>query len=273
MRPPYPETDWDDRSARWLAFDEELERFAAPLGELAIDKLALRPDDRVLDIGCGTGWSSVTLARAVWPAGQVVGVDIAPAMVQRARANGAGLANLEFLCADATTVAFDRPFDALFSRFGLMFFQDPPAAFTNLARCLRSGGRLAFVSWADVRTNEWFMLTGLALLSVTRAPPAYARREPFSLADPQVVNRLLTAAGFHDVRIDPRVETTTMTEAELEVRLRLSTEVTGLRESLIGLEPDLRQRGLEAVRRSLWSRVRDGLISLRVGVLVVTAIR
>lgn len=268
-----PDGDWDERATRWLAFDDELERFAAPLGELAMDALDLTAGERVLDVGCGTGRSSIAIADRVAPDGHVVGLDVARLMVERSRHNAAGRTNLDFVVADAARHDFGEPFDVVFSRFGVMFFEDPAAAFGNLRRALRPGGRLGFVSWADVRTNDWFMITGLAVLSVTRTQPRGVRTAPFSLAEPDRVAALLTEAGFRDVRAEQRIETMTMTEAELERRLALSIEVTGLREPLAELDPATRERAVAAVRRDLWSRVAGGRIALRVGVLVVTASR
>jgi SAM-dependent methyltransferase len=194
-------------------------------------------------------------------------------MVAHARRSVADRANVDVLLADAATHPFEPVHDAVFSRFGLMFFAHPEPAFRNLAGALRPSGRIGFVCWDDMRTNEWFMITGLAVMSVTRAPLASARRAPFSLSDPERIRELLTRAGFRDVRVDRRVETTVMSEADLEIRLKSSLEVTGLREALEGLCADVREEAVSAVREALWTRVSDGRIALRVGVLVAEATR
>jgi SAM-dependent methyltransferase len=267
---------WNDRASRWLAFDDEMERFAAPLGELAMEKLRPAASERLLDVGCGTGWSTVSLAGRVGSTGHVVGIDVSAVMAERARQTSRGLPNVEILCADAARYEFAVPFDAVFSRFGLMFFDAPEVAFCNVRRALRPGGRLAFVSWADVATNDWLMITGLAALSVTRTfadhSPCF-RCEPFSLSDPAAVTSLLDRAGFRDIRVTPRIKHTTMTEHEAETRLQVSTTVTGLREALDGLAEDVQRRVVDAVRASLRARLRNGRIRLRVGVLVVEARR
>ena len=146
--------------------------------------------------------------------GFVAAVDLSSAM---AEATGRRLADAgvsgEAIAADAQTddlvaAAGDgRPFDAAHSRFGVMFFSDPPAAFTNIARCLRSGGRFAASVWKDLSANDWMAvptITAIGPLGVEELPlPEPGAPGPFSLADPVATTELLTAAGFADVAVDP----------------------------------------------------------------------
>ncbi|XVU21313.1 class I SAM-dependent methyltransferase [Actinoplanes sp. CA-054009] len=142
----------------------------------------LRPHDRVLDIGCGAGQTTREAARL---AASALGIDIAI----QSSAEG----NVEFKRGDAQTYAFrPRSFDVAISRFGTMFFTDPRAAFTNIARALRPTGRLAMLVWQSSARNEWDVTIREAL-DVPVAP------EPFSLSDPPAVRRILEAAGFTDV--------------------------------------------------------------------------
>ncbi|NSC25214.1 class I SAM-dependent methyltransferase [Streptomyces albus subsp. chlorinus] len=265
--------NWDERARRWLDYDDDMERFAAPLGELALERLGPCEGARIIEVGCGTGGCLHTLAQRVGDTGRVTGVDIAAPMVEHARRSVANRANVEVLHADASTHRFEPEHDAVFSRFGMMFFPHPESAFRNIARALRPGGKIAFVCWDGIRTNEWFMITGLAAMSVTRAPLAPARRAPFSLSNPERLRELLAQAGFHSVHVARRVEKTVMSEEDLETRLKSSLEVTGLRETLRGLPQDVRRRAVDAVREALWARVSDGRIALRVGVLVAEATR
>lgn len=250
-----------------------MEWFAAPLGDLAVPGLGLSRGDQVLDVGCGTGWSTVALGEQVGAGGRVTGIDVSPSMADRARRNSDGSHNVDIICGDAGRFPYQGNFDAIFSRFGMMFFHEPEAAFSHLHATLAPGGRMGFVSWARAETNDFYLISSLAILSVTGKSPGLSsvRRDPFSLSDPAAVSGLLRGAGFRQIAVTRQIVTTLMTEAQLERQLQLSTTVTGLREVLDELAEGDRERALEAIRRDLWARVRDGRIRLRVGVLVAAA--
>jgi ubiquinone/menaquinone biosynthesis C-methylase UbiE len=133
---------WTRVAPEWVAVEADLFRVAGWFGERAIEALALEPGESVLDVGCGTGRTTVALARAVHPTGRVLGVDIAPPMLEaaRARVRAEAVNGVELRVADAQTARFEPVFDAVFSQFGVMFFADPTAAFANLRSALRSGG-------------------------------------------------------------------------------------------------------------------------------------
>ncbi|MFM8411336.1 MAG: class I SAM-dependent methyltransferase, partial [Alphaproteobacteria bacterium] len=142
---------WNDMAGpKWVALQESLDRQIGPLGAAAMAAADLQPGERVLDVGCGCGATSIELARRVAPGGAVLGVDVSTVMLEAARAAAgrAGAEGLEFANADAQTAPLTPAgFDVVFSRFGVMFFADPTAAFANLRRALRPGGRLAVVCW------------------------------------------------------------------------------------------------------------------------------
>ncbi len=198
------ERAWEGaEGGRWAEHADLLEGVAARYDAALLDAAGIGPGSRVLDVGCGTG--SVTRAAARRAAtGAVLGVDLSTAMiaVARDRAARAGLPNAAFLRADAQVHPFPTAgFDVVVSRTGASFFGDPPAAFANLARATAPGGRLALLTWQSPAHNEW--ITEVARALAGRPPPAPPAGVPgpFALADPEVVQPLLTGAGFADVRI------------------------------------------------------------------------
>jgi SAM-dependent methyltransferase len=178
-------------------YDAELRRYHEHL-RAAID---VRPADRVLDIGCGTGQTTREAARAA-ATGSAVGIDISAARLARARrvARAEGLRNVSFVQADAQTRRF-RPgrFDLAISRFGTMFFADPVAAFTNVGRALRPGARLVQLVWQPRGRQEWDAVIDEIFAGDQPAPAPAA--DPFSLADPTTAGAILTAAGFTAVDV------------------------------------------------------------------------
>jgi SAM-dependent methyltransferase len=150
---------WNAQSAsKWVALQSLLDQQLGPLGLATIERAELAAGERVLDIGCGCGQSSLQLAERVAPGGSVLGIDVATAMLERARERALelGLGHVRFENADAQTFAFaPASFDLAFSRFGVMFFADPVAAFANVRAALAPGGRLSFLCWQEIGRNPW----------------------------------------------------------------------------------------------------------------------
>src|SRR6185369_15072156 len=186
----------------------------------AMDAAAVAAGERVLDVGCGCGSTTIELARRAGPTGHVVGADISGPMLAdaRARTAAAGLGNVELVHADAQTHAFPpSAFDLVFSRFGVMFFADPTAAFANLRGALRPGGRLAFVCWRSLPENPWMAVPLMAALQHLPPPtiPGPEDPGPFSFADRGRVERILGGAGWSDVTVTPLDETLTLPGGEI----------------------------------------------------------
>jgi ubiquinone/menaquinone biosynthesis C-methylase UbiE len=178
-------------------YDAEVHRYNVHFRAAA----AVRTHDRVLDIGCGAGQSTREAARAAVD-GSAVGIDVSAPMLERARerSRAEGLRNVAFQLGDAQTHPFPSAhFDVCISRFGTMFFADPVAAFTNIRRALRLGGRLVLLVWQDADRNEWFTATRQAVAGSTTPTASVTDLEPFSLADPARSQRMLTAAGFAEI--------------------------------------------------------------------------
>jgi SAM-dependent methyltransferase len=212
---------WNEVSGpRWVALQGVIDRQIAPLGARALEAARLRPGERVLDVGCGCGDTALAAAARVGPAGEVLALDLSAPMLARARerAREAGVASVRFEQADAQTATLPRRFDVLFSRFGVMFFESPEAAFANLRRALRPGGRLAFVCWQEIARNPWMLtpLAAVAPLLTLPPPPAPGAPGPFAFADSARVARILEGAGFVDVGFEGVLETLSVGPPDLD---------------------------------------------------------
>ena len=173
-------------------------------GATVREEVAIAPTDRILDIGCGTGNSTRRAARRA-SSGSVLGVDLSSRMLDEARRRSAdeGLTNVEYLQADAQVHQFEpEVHDLAISSFGVMFFNDPLAAFTNIGRGLRPGGRIAMLAWQRFDDNEWLTTIWDALAAGRDLPrPAPGSPGPFGLADPETVTPMLGDAGFVKARM------------------------------------------------------------------------
>jgi SAM-dependent methyltransferase len=192
----------------WAQFQEQLDYQIAPLGLEALRVLAAVKGERVIDIGCGCGQTSLDLATRVGTEGRVVGVDISTPMLEVARRRPLpeSSARPEFHQVDAQSGDLGRAFfDAAFSRFGVMFFSDPVAAFANIRASLKVHGRLGFVCWRPLQENPWMKAPlDAALPFLPPIPPLDpVAPGPFAFADAGRVRSILLDAGFTSVRIDP----------------------------------------------------------------------
>jgi len=174
----------------------------ARLTAWALTHVTIAPRSRTLDIGCGGGQTSNSLADAVGAAGHVTGVDISTPLLGLARSRARG--NTDFIHADAAFHPFKPEYDLIFSRFGVMFFDDPAEAFANIRKAAKPGGRLAFVCWRPVPENQWVLVPAMAAQPfLPPAPPADPFAPgPFAFADPKRVEGILTKAGFRNWKLE-----------------------------------------------------------------------
>lgn len=199
--------DWaGEMGARWLANIDQFESMIAPIGDALLARADYREGERVVDIGCGGGTTSLAIAAAVGPSGSVVGLDISPDLIAKAteRASTDAIANARFQCIDAAAYTPEAPYDRLFSRFGSMFFAEPGIAFANLHSCLKPGGRIDLSVWGPPRDNLWMMEMMGVLRRHVDVPPAIPRAPgPFAFEDIVYLQSILTKGGFTNMQIVP----------------------------------------------------------------------
>jgi SAM-dependent methyltransferase len=200
---------------RWSQAQDRIDHHLGLITETLMAFAAPRPGERVLDIGCGGGTTALLIRERIGPEGGVTGIDIsAPNLgVARARAH-AGMADVAFVEADAATYEFQPVFDLAFSRFGVMFFDDPARAFANIRKALAERGRLAFVCWRTFKENEWAFAPYEAALNLLppQEPMDPHAPGPFAFADRERVTSLLQEAGFRDIAIKPHDTTVNLGE-------------------------------------------------------------
>jgi SAM-dependent methyltransferase len=196
-----------DEGLHWAAHQDRYDALNFEFTARLLDAAAITDTDNVLDIGCGNGQTTRLAARRATN-GRAVGLDLSAPMLERAAATATddGVANATFEQGDAQVHPFNPgSFDVAISRYGVMFFSDPVAAFINIGAALRSDGRLAFLCWQDLTSNEWIMATAGAALQHVQMPDLGepGAPGPFAFADPERVQSMLEHAGFNDIGITP----------------------------------------------------------------------
>ncbi len=194
---------------KWVRHQEVMDQQLEVVTDLLLQTAAPRARESVLDVGCGTGATLLRLATAVGKEGHVLGCDVSAPMLALARQRiaAAGVLHVDLVQADAQSHDFtEDAFDLLVSRFGVMFFADPAAAFAHLRRSMRAGGRLAFVCWAPLADNPFFLLPiQIATRHLGPAEPTPPRAPgPLAFSEPDYVGDILTGAGWSEVRIEDR---------------------------------------------------------------------
>lgn len=247
---------WNENAGiNWTALQEHLDTVFAPLTAIALRAAAPVAGEHVLDTGCGCGATTLELARLVGPTGHVLGVDVSQPMTTRARERiaAAGLTNAEILVADATTASLPAV-DLLFSRFGVMFFADPVAAFANLRRAMRSGGRLVCAVWRPLTQNPWFQVPLAAVRDLLPPQPPVDpfAPGPFAFADSDRVTGILTQAGWRDVAMTPHDVPMPIAPGDgLAQATEFAMRVGAVARMLAEADADLRARAQAAISEAM----------------------
>ena len=259
-------------SAGWVAGQENLDRSLAAVTKVLMETAQLTSGERVLDIGCGTGETSLLAAEKVGNAGSVLGVDISDPMLAHAKTRAADkkLENVTFQLGDAQSDDFPREFDLVLSRFGVMFFEDSVAAFSNVRRHMGSSGRICFACWRSPKLNDWVSLpVSIARRHVSDAPPGDPLAPgPFAFADDARIQSILEGSGWKHVECSA---------ADFEMPWGNSREnaADGLLERgpIRALIADQPQEIIDKIRAEIVDALQagDGPISLKGAVWIVTA--
>lgn len=221
---------WNDTLAdKFDRFREILMNGLSYHSRVPLGKLEIEPGSRIVDVGCGWGDTAIQLAQKTGPDGYVLGLDCVDQFLDKGRADAAaaGLTHIEFLAADVERYPFEPEFDLCFSRFGMMFFQNPVAAMRNVRTALKPGGELMFIVWRDIQDNAWLGVPKQVVLDFLPPPGEDARTcgpGPFSMADPETVTKQLEIAGFEDIdfeRIDGPVTVGESVEDGMRFQLAL----------------------------------------------------
>jgi SAM-dependent methyltransferase len=269
--------EWDGRQGdHWVEYADRYDALSQRITPHLMRAAAIDPAERVLDIGCGCGATTRSAARAA-SAGSVLGIDLSAAMLNEAerRANADGLTNVTFRQSDVQVHKFPpAEFDLAISKFGVMFFEDPVAAFANVASALPADGRLAFACWQDLARNDWLMIPAGAALAYVPFPDLGPEGAPgaFSLADPDRIRRILTEAGFVGIDIDELTEPLFLGEDAADATDFLRG--TGMARRLFeGADADTERKALHAVRDALEAHGQPDGVWLGSAAWLVTASR
>jgi len=265
---------WNNAMGKtWAQLHERLDRQLDPIGRAAMAKAGFTPGDQVLDVGCGCGETTLEIAGLIGE-GRIVGLDASAMLLDEARAaaTAKGVSNASFVQGDGQVWTSPEPVDVLYSRFGVMFFAQPEAAFANLRRSLKSGGRLAFCCWRQPKDNSWLALPLQATKHLLPPLPAGDPDAPgpFAFADKTRLAGILDSAGFTDVAIEPLDLRTggDSLEESVFVSLRLGQLGSALRE--LGADEALKRKVEAALREALAPYVEDGVVKLPAAAWIVT---
>jgi SAM-dependent methyltransferase len=271
---------WNQQAGpKWVALQDLIDVQIRPLGLRTMDAARIAQGERVLDVGCGCGDTTRELARRVETSGKVTGVDISTVMLDRARelTRQSGITHANFENADAQTHRFEAAsVDAIFSRFGVMFFAQPDQAFANLLTALRPGGRLAFVCWQQVQGNPWMFVPMMAAMQHVPPPPMAGPDAPgpFAFADTEKVRGILTRAGFNEIGFEPLQHDLIIgggngLDATADFMLQMGPTAQAMREA----DPALRDAVFASVRQSLEPYLTERGVCMGSASWIVTARR
>ena len=260
---------------RWTDRQAEQDVLLAPVSKTLIDRAAVKPGDRIIDVGCGCGSTSIAFAEKVAPNGFVLGIDISGPMLARARELAPRHLPVDFVQTDATVHPFDpQSFDLVVSRFGVMFFAEPAISFANLRRALRPSGRVAFACWREPRENPWMMAPLQAIYQHVPKLPPQGREDPgpFAFASEERVHRILGEAGYKAIGMEPIALSFDIAIGRgLDAAVQAALQIGPGSRALDGHPPETRAAAAASVKEMLTPYVRGQSVPLSGSIWIVTA--
>jgi len=260
---------------RWASRQQAQDILLAPIADALIARARPKPGERIIDIGCGSGATTIAFAQKVIPSGHVLGVDVSGPMLARARQTASKELPVDFALADATVYPFDPgSFDLLASRFGVMFFADPALSFANMRKALRPSGRLAFACWREPRENPFFMAPLQAVYKHVPKLPQQGPEDPgpFSFASEARVRRILGEAGFTGIELEPcNFALDVAIGRGLDAAVQGTLEIGPASRALEGYPEDVRAAAANSIRDALTPFARGQTVPLDAAIWIVTA--
>jgi SAM-dependent methyltransferase len=271
-------TRWNGTDGEyWARHQDRLDRTLAPVLKPLLDFAAPAPGSTVIDVGCGCGGTTIELARAVGPSGHVWGIDVSEVMLAVATERLRPFANTRFLRGDAAEIPLSQlGAELMVSRFGVMFFGDPVAAFANLRRGLVAGGRVCFACWRPMDENPWLQIPlHAAYEHIPRLPePDPEEPGPYSFADPARVTRILVQAGFAPPTFTPLdIEMDLAAGGTLEDAVAQSADMGRTKRALADQPDGIRSAAIDSIRRALMPYVSPAGVKLAGAVWLVATHR
>jgi SAM-dependent methyltransferase len=260
---------------RWADRQQAQDIVLKPIADALIDRAKPKPGERIIDVGCGSGATSIAFAQKVGPSGHVFGVDVSGPMLARARASASRELPVDFVLADATVYPFDpASFDLLASRFGVMFFAEPSRSFANMRKALRPSGRLAFACWREPRENPFFMAPLQAVYKHVPKLPQQGPEDPgpFSFASEARVHRILGEAGFTGIAMEPHhLALDVAIGRGLDAAVQGALEIGPASRALEGHPADVRAAAMNSIRETLAAFAKGETVPLPASIWIVTA--
>jgi SAM-dependent methyltransferase len=260
---------------KWTDHQEHQDQVLRPISDQLIAAADPRPGERVIDVGCGCGATTIDLADRVSPGGEVLGLDISEPMLARARERAAESLPTRFELADATVYDFEpEAADLVASRFGVMFFADPARSFVNLRKGLKVGGRLAFACWRSAKQNPFFVLP--LREAGKHAPPLPEMGPddpgPFAFAHEARVRRILSQAGYGDIGLTPQdLELDIAVGRGLDAAVAAALTIGPTSRMLDGQSEAVRAAAAADIRKALAAHARGDSVLLGAAIWIVTA--